>query len=197
MPLRPTVSLIALGLTCAGCAKEVPPTPTHLSPDHVMRMASPEVVPPVRKPPVKQPDEVTLADNSPVVGVVAGGKPRAYSLKALAAGDGHVVNDLLDDVPVSVVFCDFKRAVRVFTADSRGQPLDLAQVGHSREGLLIRYNGRIYLHQTGKPVSGDGPDLPLKHHAFEETTWKAWREKHAGTEVYVGPDALPLGPDKP
>jgi hypothetical protein len=191
--------VIGLALAGAGCAKPPEPPRTAHVPDAMLMMrmtAAPEVVPPIRKPPVKVPSEVTLPDDFPVVGVVAGGKARAYSRKALAAGDGHVVNDLLGDVPVSLVYCDVSESVHAFTHDSRGSPLDVGQAGHFPDGLMVRYQGGFYSPRTGKPPSGDGPVLPLRRQAFEETTWKKWREKHPGTEIYVGPDALPLGPDK-
>src|SRR5262245_2925343 len=193
----PALLMIGLLMPLAGCTKEVESAASGRTTMGRMAMATPDVFPPVKKPPVKEAADVTLPDDFPVVGVVAGGKPRAYSLKALAAGDGHVVNDLISNVPVSVVYCDFQKAVRVFTDATPGKVLDLAQVGHSPQGLLIRYDGRIYLHNSGKPPSGNGPDVPLKDHAFDETTWKSWREKHPTTEVYLGPDAMPLGPDRP
>ena len=189
--------LLTAVIACAGCAKNAEQQPKTQPEERPLRVAAPESAPPIRTPPVKQTDEVSLPDDFTVVGVVAGGKPRAYSLKALSAGDGHVVNDLLGDVPVTVVYCDFSKTIRVYTDATRGKALELAQVGHSKEGLLLRHASRIYEHKSGKPPVGDGPALALKTHEHEETTWKAWRARHPKSEVYVGPDPLPLGPDKP
>ena len=189
--------LLTTVFVCAGCARDANQQAKPQSEDRPLRLAAPETAPPIRTPPVKQSDDVSLPDDFAVVGVVAAGTPRAYSLKALSAGDGHVVNDLLGDVPVSVVYCDFSKTIRVYTDTTRGKALDLAQVGHSREGLLLRHAGRIYEHKSGKPPVGDGPALALQAHEHAETTWKAWRDKHPKSEVYVGPDPLPLGPDAP
>jgi hypothetical protein len=193
----PRVLLIGLVLIGSGCAK--PPESaqkSRVSDGMMMRLGMPELIPPIRKPPVKLPSEVTLPDDFRVVGVVVGGKARAYSLMALAAPDGYIVNDLIGDVPVSLAYCNTTRTVHLFTHESRGSALDVGQGGQFTDGLVIRYQGRFYSAKTGKPRSGDGPDLPLLRQAFEETTWKQWRDKQPTTEIYVGPDPLPLGPDK-
>jgi hypothetical protein len=54
---------------------------------------------------------------------------------------------------------------------------------------MIRHQGRLYRQATGKAYDGSEPDLPLKVVTVEETTWKAWREKHPTTAVYTGPSS--------
>lgn len=186
-----TLLLVAAVTLPAGCAdltadKSGKP-PLILSRDG----PTPGIAPPVRVPPVKAAADANLPDDAQVAGVVVNGKPRAYTLKALSPMDRHVVNDLIGDVPVSVTYCDIHKCLRVFTADRRGRPLLLMQMGRYTDGLLLGYEEKMYAQSTGKNPGGDIPDLPLAKLDHELTTWKAWRAKHPTTEVYTGPDDAP------
>jgi hypothetical protein len=167
----------------AGVARsgpEVPPGP--LTP-------TPYVSAGVRCPPVRAAAAVSLAAGQEVAGVVVGGKARAYVLEGMALPDRHLVNDLVNDVPVSVSYCDKVDCLRVFTDASRGRPLEVTQIGRWSDGLLLSYQGQTYAQATGKRAWGaEGPDLPLEALPFERATWKDWRERHPDTEVYTGSD---------
>jgi hypothetical protein len=150
-------------------------------------MSTPFVWQGVRQPPTLSAARASLADDDPVIGVCAGGQARAYSLRALSAMTGHVVNDVLKDVPVSVTYCDRSRCSRVFTGPGRGAPLDLDQGGLHQDRLLLKRGGVFYYQDSGETLApGGGPALPYEAHPFERTTWKAWREAHPDTDVYVG-----------
>lgn len=148
-------------------------------------MATPGIAPPIVTPPVRRADDVDLPDDAPVVGVVVHGKARAYALASLSPMLRHVVNDLIDEVPVSVTYCDLARCARACTSDRHGKPLARSQTGRRNDGLLLTYEGHVYAQATGQPL-GDEGGPPLRGMELEETTWKAWQEKHVATEVYVG-----------
>ncbi len=58
--------------------------------------------------------------------------------------------------------------------------------------LLLKFGGYFIQQPTGEARSGDGTTIhPLKTFPITRTTWKAWREKHPDTEVYVGFSAPP------
>lgn len=161
-------------------------------------MPSPFLCPGVRQPPVQGAEKADLADDTPVVGVVAGGKARAYTLEALSQVRHHVVNDLLGEVPVTVTYCDLARCLRVFTSDTAGIPLEIDQAGRFTDGLLLIHDGKIYAQATADtPRSNRPPDMPLPTLPAEQTTWKSWREKHPRTTVYTGPDAEESPADEP
>lgn len=143
------------------------------------------VVPPLRCPRVHAADDAKLADDDRVVGVVAGGKARAYLLSVLSTMRYHVVNDLLGDVPVSVTVCDRTECVRTFTDKSRGKPLEMSQMGY-HNGLLLRIGSGVYRQSTGEATRPGDPALPYRTTEHQVTTWKKWREAHPDTEVFTG-----------
>ena len=56
--------------------------------------------------------EANLRPDDFVIGVAFGGKTRAYRLGALENPMGHLVNDMIDGVAISVAYCDLTRCVR-------------------------------------------------------------------------------------
>jgi hypothetical protein len=169
-------------VTCLGCERPTKPIPR---PPGGM-MPTPWMAPGIRKPPVRAAADAGLQDSDPVVGVVVAGKARAYSLAALSPNGRHVVNDVVGGVPVTVTYCDLARCLRVHTDEGKHDALDMSQAGRGTDGLMVTYGGRVYSQATGQESSGGDP-LPLKGLPHEQTTWKAWREKHPETEVYTGP----------
>ena len=55
--------------------------------------------------------------------------------------------------------------------------------------------GETFYHQAdGAPLTPGGAAFPYPDHPLERTTWKAWREAHPETDVYLGinPPARPV-----
>jgi hypothetical protein len=157
-------------------------------PPSVLR-APPDLVdlPGIERPPTRPAAEAGLADDEAVVGVQAGGRPRAYRLKALSEGaESHVVNDVLGGVPVSVTHCPFYQCTRVFTGEG-ADPLALRQGGLIWGGMLLRWDGRAYRQETQEPLNPKAPAFPYPKYPNELTTWGAWRRAHPDTDVYLGP----------
>jgi hypothetical protein len=95
----------------------------------------------------------------------------------------HVVNDCIDGVPVTVTYCDRTDCARVFTGEGN-EALDVWTAGYM-DGLMLRYNGRFFLQNTGRPVAADGPApevLPSLPHT--RSTWKQWHSAHPDTDIY-------------
>ena len=56
-----------------------------------------------------------MVTDQPVIGVTAGGRHRAYLVRALSLGaKSHIVNDVVGGVPVSVTYCDIYTCTRLF-----------------------------------------------------------------------------------
>jgi hypothetical protein len=142
----------------------------------------------VRLPPTRTPEESGLADREEVFGVVAGGRARAYRLAALSLPSRHVVNDVVGDTPVTVAYCDRTDCARVYTGPPGAGPLDVSLLGLYRGEMIVRIDGALYRHATGRALEpGAGPrDAPYPAQPPTRTTWGEWRRKYPETDVYVG-----------
>jgi hypothetical protein len=131
---------------------------------------------------------VSVEDDAEVIGVSAGGHDRAYLVRALSAGpERHVVNDVLGNQAVSVTYCDFTDCCRTFTGGQSGKPLELDVSGWLHQGLALRVQDKDYAQATGKCLSNEGGDpLPYQEWPHQRMTWKAWRDAHPNTDLYVG-----------
>lgn len=161
----------------------------------------PVPVPVVELPPPPDDDRVPYPDATPVIGVSLGERHRAYLLADLWQPDQHVQNDLFDDVPVSVTFCNLDNCVKAFTADVRGKPLELKVGGPHPDKvrkMLLNLGGRKFEQDTGRPLDGDS-SRPFPHAAVpaERTTWGAWRTSHPNTEFRAKGRLYPPAKPKP
>jgi hypothetical protein len=142
----------------------------------------------IRLPRVRPAADAGLDDSAEVIGVSVGGRARAYFVGAMGlVPTRHVVNDLLGGQSVSVTYCDRNGCARVFTGGSGAAPLEMGLGGFKDGGLLLRAERRDYAQTMGDCVEpGGGPPLPYEELPYLRTTWKAWREQHPDTDVYVG-----------
>lgn len=147
---------------------------------------------------VREPDTISAADaripaDKMVIGVSVGNTHRAYLIEAFEMPRDfhiktatssetqklgrHVVNDLVDGVPISVTYCDDTSCCRVFTGDG-DESLDLAVSGWREEQMELLLSRERFLHSDA--------DAPLEDYPFEITTWGHWKSDHPETDVYVG-----------
>jgi hypothetical protein len=145
-------------------------------------------LPGIRLPPARAPGDAALADEDEVIGVCVGGRARAYQVTALGGQPAnHVINDVVGGRAVSVTYCDRKKCSRVFTGGTGDTPLDLDVGGYVNKALVLRIGVVDYSQETGQCLDpSGGPPLPFEELPHERTTWKAWRESHPETDVYVG-----------
>lgn len=143
---------------------------------------------PIVRPPSLAAKEAKLRPDEIVIGVDVGGHARAYRLAAFESKGGHLVNDLVGGVPVSVAYCDLSACLRVYSNPQGSEPLDLSVAGLLHDEMVIRHAGRMYFHHSGREVEpGDGsPALPFPLITPTVTTWKDWSSRHPDTRVYVG-----------
>jgi Protein of unknown function (DUF3179) len=155
------------------------------------RVATPFISPGKVRPAAVPARSATLADDELVIGVVAGGKARAYRVKAFAGAVNHVVNDVVGGAPVTVTHCDRTGCTQVFTGEG-AEPLPIRNGGYI-EGFFLLVNGTFYYHEDVRPADPQGPPFPYRPLRFEQMTWKAWRTAQPGTDVYEGerPDTRP------
>lgn len=181
---------VALGLTFAPQLSR--PKPAATLP---MRkaMSTPFVLPGLRKPPALPAAKATVPDDAEVIGLSVGGRHRAYLVTAMSRLGSHVIDDLVDGVPVTVTFCDRSGCTRVFTDPETAEPLPVDLGGLQEDKMLLRFKNVFYDQESGERIDGvQGPAFPYPDHPFVRTTWKKWKEEHPDTDVFVGmpaPDA--------
>lgn len=171
---------IAGGVYGVLTADEPEPPP----PPDMARMATPFIMPGKTRPPTVRAADAGLADDDRVIGVVAGGRARAYRVRALTGAMNQVVNDVLGTEPVTVTRCDQTGRVRVFTGD-RSDPLPV-MIGGFADGLLMKVGDRFYHHKDLRPFTQTpGPPFPYREFPFRDSAWRDWRTAHPDTDVYV------------
>jgi len=147
----------------------------------------------VRMPRMRRAADVTLADETTVVGVVVAGKPRAYNLGVFRWPNYCVINDLINDIPITVAYHEAEKTVRVYTDRYRGSPLELENSGHiSTDGkggemkMMLNIREVFYLQESGEPADKSDPTIKkLATYPFEQMSWKEWKEAHPSTEIYT------------
>ena len=147
----------------------------------------PNPQPGVRLPPTCPLWASHVEDDAEVIGVWVEGRSRAYLIREMG-WPKHVVNDVLEGRPISVTYCDRRRCSRVFTAEPLGGPLEMDVGGWvENKGMAVRVNGVDYLQETGENVTSSGGEpIPYREMPHTRTSWRAWREAHPDTDIYVG-----------
>ncbi len=79
-----------------------------------------------------------LAPTEPVVGVVIGGKARAYPLRILTWHE--IVNDELAGTPITVTYCPLCNSAIVFDRRLDGKLLDFGTTGKLRNSDMVMYD---------------------------------------------------------
>jgi Protein of unknown function (DUF3179) len=195
---RPFLLLWILGTSAAVMSvawelwptEENPPPSTPARPVYNQSFDAPGIRQPAALPAA---DVAALSADEPIIGISAGGRNRAYLVRALALGARfHIVNDVLGGVPVSVTYCDLNACTRLFTAADAGEPLDLSQSGLNSGEMVLKSGGHPYFQDSGAPLDADAPPFPYHSYPGDVTTWGSWQREHPDTDIYVG--EVPLSP---
>jgi hypothetical protein len=155
---------------------------------------------PILRPPILQANEVEIRPDEIVIGVEVGGRARAYRLSSFDFPSGHLVNDVIGDVPVSVSYCNLTRCVRIYTDPRVSTPLDAEVAGLLNSEMVIKLAGNLYFQRSGMPVepAKSPPAMPYKVLTPTLSTWKEWIGHHPQTDVFTGGRLAPpeTEPDK-
>ena len=135
-------------------------------------------------------DSAPLSDDEEVIGVEAGGKARAYRMKAMVQPFQHVINDVVGGLAVTTTYCNITGCVRGFGGQARPDPLAVDQAGLLDRKMVLKVGHAAYLQDTGALVEHDpgtlAPPFPLAEYPLTRTTWRAWKTLHPHTDVYAG-----------
>lgn len=152
---------------------------TELNPHETMpRMDSPFIMP-LLKTPTKVPiGDVQMLDNAEVIGVTCGDTAVAYSCKAMSQIDSHVINDVIDDTPLAVTFCDRTNTARVFCGETGTGPTEFQVGGMSDTEMVLLLDGKMYQHTSH--------EIPVGDYQFVRTTFGQWKQQHPDSMIYMG-----------
>ncbi|MFL5244975.1 MAG: DUF3179 domain-containing (seleno)protein [Gemmataceae bacterium] len=143
--------------------------------------------------------EAFIPEKEMVIGIVAGTRARAYRLRIMKDPDRHILNDLVDGVPISVVYCNLTDCITAYTSSkTTDRLLDLNLGGWHNGQLVLKIDDRLFYQGSGKPlppgafdklaVNGVTADLdtpfPYRSYPFVRTFWKKWKTAHPQTDVY-------------
>ena len=168
----------------------------------LIRFGAPEEVIPIDDPPIWDTSTVDelgknfrtrfLISDSEVVGVIVDGKARAYPHRILQWHE--VVNDVLEGLPICVVYHPLSETTTVFRRPmsensepmmfgSSGLVIDCCMLIHERLGPGARSRESLWSPTDGRAISGQRSGEWLQLVPFQLTTWKKWREMHPDTDV--------------
>jgi Protein of unknown function (DUF3179) len=149
----------------------------------------------VIRPPTCEAAKAGLKDDAEVLGIEVNGVARAYRLAALCDINRHIVNDNVNGVPVSVLYCDLNDCARAYTGPASPNPLPIRQAGMKFGDMILKVGDVFYQHSTGQALGGTGfpdapdrslPPLPFSPTAVTRSTWREWKQQHPQTDVYLG-----------
>ena len=152
-----------------------------------------QLVEPILRPTTVAASQASLRPDELVIGVEVGGVARAYRFAGFELKSGHLVNDVVGGVPVSVAYCDLTECLRVYTDPLVHEPLDLQVAGVLSGEMVVRHAGKMYFQKSGQQVEPGNGLASLAYQLINPTmtTWKEWVEQHPDTRVYVGKARMP------
>jgi Protein of unknown function (DUF3179) len=143
---------------------------------------------PTVRPPVVPAAAAKLEPREWIIGVEVQGKARAYRVLAFDDASGHLVNDLIEGVPVSVSFSNLSLCAKVYTGPIGSGLLDAEVTGLRNWQMVIRLARNVYFHDSGEPVEPARDPTPIPYAMLTPTitSWQAWARLHPDTDVFVG-----------
>lgn len=143
-------------------------------------VAEKKSVPGLSSPKMHPAEEVELAEDAMVIGVIIGEQARAYVCSAMTSEGSRVVNDLAQKTPVSVTYHDATKGVRVLSGPDADSPLKVGIRSVSDEELTLDIDGN--------PMAQSSDQIPLQDLDFVLTEWIAWKTEHPDSLVFTGAD---------
>ena len=135
-----------------------------------------------------------MLDDELVLGLVVEGEAVAYPLRIM--GHHELANDVVGDVPVSMVYCTLCRSALAFDRRVDGQTLDFQTSGlliESNKIMVDTQTDSLWRHQSGRGLAGPLAGQELDQFPVLTTSWGEWVRANPTTGVLAIPD--PIFPD--
>lgn len=131
--------------------------------------------------------DTELKNSETVIGFVVNSQAYAIEQDALVKPENHIVNLVIDEIPISATFCDLSGCSRVFTRDEDGGLIDLRVGGVDMEDeLVLLLDGKRYKQRSSR--------IPLEDYEFSVLTFGEWKAAHPETKV-CEEDQFPIEDD--
>jgi len=125
-----------------------------------------------------------LKDDDIVIGLVRGGKARAYPTRVLIWHE--IVNDVIEGDAVAVTYCPLCGTAMVFGREIGGKVRTFGVSGllYQSDVLMFdRESESLWSQLAMEAISGTAVGERLSWLPSEHLTWKAWRDKYPDGEV--------------
>lgn len=129
-----------------------------------------------------------MSDSDIIMGLASGGEAKAYPLFILVWHE--IVNDDIDDTPVSVTYCPLCYTSQVFERVINGVSVEFGTTGKLYQSNLLMYDRTTHSYWSqalGMAVKGPLSGQELSLIPFDLMTWADWKTLY--------PDTLVLGTD--
>jgi hypothetical protein len=127
--------------------------------------------------------EARVNETEQVIGITIGDEHRAYIVNAFAPLGQKVVNDLINEIPITVTYCDLHERARVFTSTERGEYLTVGLGGWRNKEMFFYFDNIRFSHSS--------KNAPLADYPYIITTWGEWLEEHPNSRIYLGDGVIP------
>jgi hypothetical protein len=130
----------------------------------------------LQQPRLESPATSVVTDVDQVIGVSFGGEHRAYAVQVITLPPARVINDVIGNTGVVVMYNPIGDRARVLTGASRTERY-VTNVHRSEDGNMeIEIDGRMY------PF--DGADWPLDELVAARMSWGEWKAAHPRSAVF-------------
>ena len=128
--------------------------------------------------------DLWINDREPVIFVQVDGVARAYPLQILTWHE--IVNDVLNDKPLSISFCPLCNTAIVFEREFDGQVLDFGTTGRLRYSNLIMYDRQTetwWQQATGEGIAGEYTGEQLTYYPAALISWADFKAEYPNGDV--------------
>jgi hypothetical protein len=125
-----------------------------------------------------------LEKNEPVIIVELGGVAKAYPMQVLMWHE--IVNDTINDVPITVTYCPLCNSAFTFKRQVNGQLLDFGTTGYLYNGALLMYDRQthsLWAHFGGNAIGGPLVEQQLEILPSSIISWQQFKKNYPQGEV--------------
>jgi hypothetical protein len=144
-----------------------------------------DAIPAVGEPQFVKAEHATFLEaNDKVIGLVLGGRARAYPIKILNWHE--VVDDSIGGTPLAITFCPLVQDAAVYRREAAGKTLTFGVSGKLYQSNLVLYDEgtqSLWSQLDGEALAGQMAGQKLAAIPSTIVTWEAWKNRLPSTDV--------------